>query len=286
MPRRPTGSIVPPLNDYNPGMPTPIDDKMVAIYQAEGVVVLRGIFSDWVDRLAQGVAEVRAHPSPFERSVHPTDGSASFFQDYCNWARVSTFRSFVFESPAAAAAARLMSSSEARFFHEHVLVKDPGNSTVTPWHHDEPYYCVRAEQSVSFWIPLDPVSRDVTLECVAGSHRWSASGFRPTRFDGTPLYPGDEFPAIPDIDARREDLTIRAWEVEPGDAVAFHFRTIHGAPANRSLIPRRVFSARWVGADARFVRRKGRTSPPFPGVQLDDGAPLDVPEFPLVYSRA
>jgi ectoine hydroxylase-related dioxygenase (phytanoyl-CoA dioxygenase family) len=262
-----------------------ITEELATTYREEGAVVLRGIFRDWVDRLAQGIAEVRARPSEFERSVHPKDGTASFFQDYCNWSRISAFQSFVFESPAAEAAARLMGSNEARFFHEHVLVKDAGNSTVTPWHHDEPYYCVQADQSVSFWIPLDPVSREVALECVAGSHRWSASGFRPTRFDGTPLYSEDDFPAIPDIDAQRDRLTVRAWEMQPGDAVAFHFRTIHGAPANNSTVPRRVFSARWVGSDARFVRRKGRTSPPFPGLKLEDGAPLDAAEFPVVYRR-
>jgi len=260
-----------------------IASETVAAYREEGVVLLRGIFRDWVDRLAQGIAEVRARPSPFERSVHPKDGTASFFQDYCNWSRIAGFRSFVFDSPAAEAAARLMESSEARFFHEHVLVKEPGNSTVTPWHHDEPYYCVKSTQSVSFWIPLDPVSREVTLECVAGSHRWSERGFRPTRFDGTPLYAGDDFPELPDIESQRERLTIRGWEMAPGDAVAFNFRTVHGAPANRSAVPRRIFSARWVGADARFVRRGGRTSPPFPEVRLEDGAPLDAPEFPLVY---
>ena len=260
-----------------------ITDELVATYQQDGVVVLRGVFRDWVERLAQGIAEVRAQPSEFERSVHPKDCTASFFQDYCNWPRIPAFRAFVFESPAGEAAARLRGSNESRFFHEHVLVKDAGNSTVTPWHHDEPYYCVQANQSVSFWIPLDPVAREVALECVAGSHRWSESGFRPMRFDGTALYAQDDLPAMPDIETLRDRLVIRAWDMLPGDAVAFHFRTVHGAPANRSTTARRVFSARWMGADARFIRRKGRTSPPFPGIDLEDGAPLDVPEFPLVY---
>jgi ectoine hydroxylase-related dioxygenase (phytanoyl-CoA dioxygenase family) len=266
-------------------MQASIDSELIATYQREGVVVLRGIFRDWVDRLAAGIAQVRARPSEFERSVHPKDGTASFFQDYCNWPRIPAFRSFVFESPAAEAAALLMGSKEVRFFHEHVLVKDAGNSTVTPWHHDEPYYCVQGDRSVSFWIPLDPVSRKVALECVAGSHRWSTSGYRPTRFDGSPLYSNDDLPAMPDIDARRNEFTIRSWEMEPGDAVAFHFRTVHGAPGNSFTVPRRVFSARWMDSDARFVRRKGRTSPPFPGLDLEDGAPLDVAEFPVAYRR-
>ena len=39
-----------------------------------------------------------------------------------------------------------------------------------------------------------------------------------------------------------------AWKTEPGDAIAFHGRTIHGAPGNTGLLRhRRVLSLRWVG---------------------------------------
>ena len=62
-----------------------------------------------------------------------------------------------------------------------ILVKRPGNSTITPWHQDQPYYCVEGDRTVSFWTPLDAISRSVSLECVAGSHRWNTAGYRPTR---------------------------------------------------------------------------------------------------------
>jgi ectoine hydroxylase-related dioxygenase (phytanoyl-CoA dioxygenase family) len=262
-----------------------IPDATVAEYQDQGVTLLRGAFRDWVGPLAEGVAEVMRAPSPLERSYTPTDGTAAFFQDFCNWQRIASFRDFIFDSPAAEIAARLMGSSTARFFHDHILVKGPGSSTVTPWHQDQPYYCVAGAQTVSFWTPLDAVSRSVTLECVAGSHRWSEAGFRPKRFDGSPLYPHDDFAELPDIEARRLELAIRGWEVEPGDAVAFNFRTVHGAPGNAASATRRVFSHRWVGADARFVQRGAAGSPPFPHLTLADGAPFEAPEFPVVYRR-
>ena len=243
-------------------------------FQTDGAIVLRGVFRDWVERLRAGVAKVMAEPSPLERTYRPQDGSAPFFQDFCNWQRIPEFRAFVLESPAAEIAARLMRSETARFFHDHVLVKEPGASTVTPWHQDEPYYAVEGAQSVSFWTPLDPVARDTVMECVAGSHRWGR-GFRPTRFDGTPLYPRDDFEQMPDIEAKRSELTVLGWDVEPGDAIAFTFRTVHGAPANRSTRRRRAFSSRWVGDDAVYVDRGGKASPPFP----------DLNQFPLVFPR-
>ncbi|HTV50652.1 MAG TPA: phytanoyl-CoA dioxygenase family protein [Steroidobacteraceae bacterium] len=262
-----------------------ISESDVEAFQNEGVVFLPGLFRDWVEPLRQGVAYCIAHPSPLERTYRPKDASAPFFQDYCNWQRVPQFHAFVFESPAAETAARLIGSPTARFFHDHILVKYPGNSTVTPWHHDQPYYCVQGARTVSFWTPLDRVPRDISLECVAGSHAWNSAGYRPKRFDGSPLYASDDFADVPDIDSQRQSLVIRGWELEPGDAIGFDFRTLHGAPANTSSSMRRVFSSRWVGADARFVRRGAKGSPPFPHLNLEDGAPFDAPEFPLVYPR-
>ncbi len=260
-------------------LPTPAD---VEAFATDGAVLLKGLFADWVDPLRQGIADLMADPSPLERSYQPKGDAAPFFQDLCNWQRFVEFRSFVLESPAGEAAARLMGSSTARFFHDHVLVKEPGTSVVTPWHQDLPYYCVDGRQSVSFWIPLDPVPRETSLQCVAGSHRWDIH--RPKRFDGTDLYAGDETVELPDIDARRDTYRILAWAMQPGDAIAFDFRTVHGAAANKARAERRrVFSARWVGDDARFADRKGKGSPPFRHLELADGDRLDGPDFPVVY---
>ena len=86
-----------------------------------------------------------------------------------------------------------------------------------------------------------------------------------------------------DIDNHRADYRILGWDLEPGDAIAFNFRTIHGAPANkRQDRARRAFSLRVVGDDATFARRSGVTSPPFRKVTLAHGAPLEGPEFPLL----
>ena len=238
-----------------------------------------------VDPLRAGVAQVMQNPSPLERSVIPADGSAPFFQDLCNWQRVPEFERFVYESPAAALAASLMQSRSARFFHDHVLVKQPGGSTVTPWHQDLPYYCVDGEQSVSFWIPLDDVPNSVSKECVRGSHKWG-KGFRPMRFDGSRLYESDDFDVMPDIDAMRPTLDVARWDMQAGDAIAFDFRTIHGAPGNSSPRVRRVFSARWVGDDATFAVRPGKGSPPFTGLTMKHGDPFDAPIFPQIVAPA
>lgn len=261
--------------------PLPLPDAdQIETFDRDGAIVLRGVFKDWVEPLREGTKALMAAPSPLERSYQPADGSAPFFQDLCNWQRIPEYRRFVEDSGAGAIAAALMQSKTARFFHDHILVKEPGNSIVTPWHQDLPYYCVSGEKSVSMWIPLDPVPREIALELVAGSHRWGRS-YKPMRFDGTELYAGDPAVPMPDIDGHRADYDIRGWAVEPGDAVCFHFATVHGAAANLSRQNRRrVFSARWVGDGAHFIDRGGKGSPPFKHLSLKTGDALDGPDFP------
>lgn len=75
--------------------------------------------------------------------------------------------------------------------------------------------------------------------------------------------------------------TVSFWI--PGDAVAFDFRTVHGAPANHSTHQQRhAFSLRLVGDDAHFWRPEGVSSPPFRDVKLAQGELLVGPEFPLI----
>ncbi len=261
-----------------------ITPEQQAAFQEKGAVLLKGAFADFVEGAREAIEENKANPSWRERTYRPDDGRSPFFQDYVVWNNFDGYRALVRESPMAQMAAELMGSKTARIFHDHILVKEPGNSVVTPWHQDQPYYLVEGEQSASFWVPLDAVPRERTIEYVAGSHRWNRS-FRPQRFDGTALFENDTQEAVPNVDAMRDELEILGWPVEPGDAVAFNFRTLHGAPANASPSRRRVISLRWVGDDAVFADRPGVTSPPFPDLEYTPGAPFEGEQFPVIYRR-
>ncbi|MCG4255112.1 phytanoyl-CoA dioxygenase family protein [Acetobacter senegalensis] len=259
-----------------------LSDSQIAAFHDDGAVLLKGVFAPWVETLRAGIDRLMADPGPLERSYQP-EGSAPFFQDLCNWRRIPQFRSFVERSEIGSLAAQLMGAHEVRFFHDHVLVKEPGTSLVTPWHQDRPYYCARGPKTVSFWIPLDPVPATNALECVAGSHQWGHD-HKPMRFDGTPLYADDDSIPMPDIDGAREHYRILAWDMAPGDAVAFDFGTVHGAAATvGSINRRRVFSARLVGDGTSFADRGGKGSPPFSHLSLQDGDPLVGDDFPVLY---
>ncbi|MEH6525147.1 MAG: phytanoyl-CoA dioxygenase family protein [Sneathiella sp.] len=260
-----------------------IDLHHITTYQNDGVVLIKGLFADWTDTISAGIERNMRDPGRYASENLQADEDGRFFDDYCNWNRIPEFEQVVHQSPAAAAAAALMNSKQVQLFHDHVLVKEPGTSKPTPWHQDAPYYFVEGEQTVSFWSPMDPV-KEATLRCVAGSHKWEKLVLPMRWLSGDGFYNNtDEYMPVPDPDSDPDLYRVAEWEMAPGDAIAFNYRTLHGARGNNTAIRRRAFSLRFVGDDARYTARPGPTSPPFPGHGMTEGQKLREDWFPIVY---
>jgi ectoine hydroxylase-related dioxygenase (phytanoyl-CoA dioxygenase family) len=251
-------------------------------FRRDGAACLRGVFADWVDIIAAGIDRNMRDPGPLASNLVQTGQGGGFFDDYCNWQRIPEFTRTIHESPAARLAAHFMRSQSAQFFHEHVLVKEPGTQKPTPWHSDLPYYFLDGQQTISFWIPIDPVTT-ATLRLIAASHRWERQ-VRPVRWlDSSDFYTQDAgYRNVPDPDCD-PTLQVLEWQMQPGDAVIFDYRTVHGARGNDASTRRRVLSLRWVGDDVRYAERRGRTSPPYPGHGMVTGQRLREDWFPVIW---
>lgn len=266
-----------------------VSGAAAAAFRRDGAVVLRGVFSaDWLDVMSRGVERNMRHPSQYASENSVGGGAGRFFDDYVNWERIPEYEAVARESPAARIAAEVMGSATAQLFHDHVLVKEAGTRKPTPWHQDAPYYFVDGLQTVSMWMPLEPVTLENTLRFIQGSHLWDKM-VRPVSWaDDSDFYEDEQsknmWVPVPDPDgADRDTMNVLEWEMEPGDAVLFHFRTAHGARGSDTR--RRALSLRWVGDDARYVERPGRTSPPFPGHDMREGDRLREDWFPVLYHR-
>ena len=257
----------------------------IATFRKDGVTVLRGVLTpDWVARLAQGVAENMEHPGPYGKNH--AEGTAPYFGDYCNFPRISVFRDVAESGPLGAVAAALMGTRKVQLFHEHVLVKEAGSGAPTPWHQDQPYYALDGNDTVSLWVPLDPVLAQVCPKFLAGSQ---ADGklYVPKRFKTNQAMEGDtsQYTPFDGVDEEAEAARLRFWALAPGDAVAFNFKTLHNAPPNTSANRRRAISFRFFGDDARYAERSHAVSPPYPqmGLKAQHGDPMPENWFPVVW---
>jgi ectoine hydroxylase-related dioxygenase (phytanoyl-CoA dioxygenase family) len=253
----------------------------------DGAVCVRGAFSsDMIALAAEAIDENLADLSSLAKRASDDDDGA-FVEDFCSWQRVPALERFIRESGAGRVAGELMGAHTVRLYHDHVLVKEPGTRQRTPWHQDQPYYNVDGRQNISMWCPVDPVARESTLEFVRGSHL--GPWFMPRTFlDGqAKWFPDGALAELPQIDGNPE-FEVIGWELEPGDAVFFHMLTLHSAGGVSGPHRRRVLSVRFLGDDMVHVVRPWVTSPPFPGLadELEEGAPLDHPLFPVLWVAA
>ncbi|XP_078350781.1 uncharacterized protein LOC144635560 [Oculina patagonica] len=149
-------------------------------------------------------------------------------------------------------------------------------------------------QVCSVWLPVDPVSKYTCLRLVKGSHRLPQY-FKPVHFGGPPfasyeIKSGYEEKAkqclpTPDFD-EDEQYQVLSWDMEPGDCIVFHMKTVHGAHGNNLSTPRRSFSTRWLGNDAVKGKRPWVNLPPSSEIEgLKQGDKLlDSGAFPVVWT--
>ena len=264
----------------------PLSGDLIRDFQRDGAVCVRGLFSAaQIEQLREGIDANLAQPSPRAKVASRADDPGQFIEDFCNWQENGQYRRFIFESPLASVAGRLMRSHSARLYHDHMLTKESGTRQRTPWHQDQPYYNIEGRQNCSFWIPVDPVTRESTLEFVAGSHLGPWLMPRSFMDSQARWFPEGTLADLSAVEAQPDRYLILGWALEPGDAVCFHMLTLHASAGVSGGRRRRVFSVRFLGDDITHAPRRWKTSPEFPGLvdELPPGAAMQHPLFPELW---
>lgn len=116
--------------------------------------------------------------------------------------------------------------------HNCVMTKHPGYSSVTSWHQDIRYWRFDRPELVSVWLALGPENTDNgCLLVMPGSHQWELD---PGRFDASLFLRTD----IPENEALLATAT--PVELERGDVLFFHSKTLHAAGQNQSNTVKRT----------------------------------------------
>ena len=274
-----------------PAIPPPeyeASAKDIELFKRDGVVLQPSAFKSWVNTLQMGLEKHLGNPQDYAFPCESVEEGqpGRFFDSYCNWHRIQEYRDYIFQSCAASMAGQFMRANTAQLFHEHVFCKESGTQIPTPWHHDLPYYSVDGFQTVSIYIALDKIPEKTAIRFIKGSHKWGKL-FSPRHFlDGSNYKHSDPtLHPIPDVEEELEKYEILVWELEPGDAVLFDFRTLHGTTGAKNSSRRRAFSTRWLGDDITYHERASETSPPISLTNIHSGERLPEDCFPILWRR-
>ncbi len=80
-----------------------------------------------------------------------------FVQKVNLWEVHPGVRQYVLNHKVAEIARQLAGATKVRLWHDHALVKMPGDSKPSPWHQDLPYWPMQEHGSLSCWMALDDV---------------------------------------------------------------------------------------------------------------------------------
>ncbi|WP_108681690.1 phytanoyl-CoA dioxygenase family protein [Methyloceanibacter sp. wino2] len=211
----------------------------------------------------------------------------AYFIDTGVAARLDSYRQLCTHGALPEIAGELLQSGTVRFFGDQVFVKEPNTPGKTAFHQDATYFEIEGEQCCVMWVPADPVTLETgAMMYVRGSHR-DGTLYKPNVFISQAPLPGSEGEDLPDIENNLDDYDIVHFDVEPGDVLVHHYRTIHGTGGNQSRYQvRRAASIRYCGDDIRFKERPWAPAQLHHTGRLNTGDPLSGADFPVVWERA
>ena len=259
-------------------------DRTVRLAQ-EGFVVAEGVLDgDWCTRLHEAIERCRAAPSE-HYAVLSAPGSARVDSDLFRWFDDPAIEELVMASPLPVLAAELLDRDEVVLIEDQWFCSEPGASTPSPWHQDDPYYNLD-RSFLTIWITLDDVMADVALRVVPGSHS-TGEIYSPVEFSATSSTIGaaTETTTVPDIDADPDAIGVTSWELRAGDAIAIDSRLLHatgaGVIADR---PFRRISTRWAEPETRYLDRGPQVANFWHLLPhgLESGDPVAGEVFPLL----
>jgi ectoine hydroxylase-related dioxygenase (phytanoyl-CoA dioxygenase family) len=258
----------------------PITEAEQAIYARDGVVCLRQVLNpDWIELLLPVAKRLVVDKQDF--GLLPTIPGRYMSRT------IPEFRKLVFESAMAEACARVMGSKQVRFFFDEIFAKSPTSTEKTIWHTDRMGWPVVGNMVPSLWLPLTPITKSNSLECIGGSHTQDVKYWLFSPNARKMIKPTDRSPH-PNGEALRGDPKTQflTWEMAPGDMLVVHPWTIHYSSGNPSPDWRIAVSVRVFGDDVRWAPRPDCVN--LAGVSFDemiDGEPPQGPCFPLLWSE-
>lgn len=243
--------------------------KLKQVFSAELLAYYENVISQKVDELKQ-------MDLPMEK--RDTYGKA-FLQITNLWREDQRVKEFVFSKRIARIATELLGVSGVRMYHDQALYKEGGGGH-TPWHADQYYWPLSNDHTVTVWIPLQAIPREMgPLEFSARSHLIE---------EGRNL-------EISDDSEERIDKKLRVSDfdhiIEPFDLgeVSFHSGWIfHRAGANQTEQIRKVMTIIYMDENMQLIRPKNKHQQAdwdawCPGAKV--GERIDTPLNPVLYAH-
>ena len=253
--------------------------EQIRSYRENGFVRLKGVFSAetlaaYGPRITQKVKELNTLDLPMEQR---TTYQKAFLQVMNIWTKDAEVKAFVYGRRLARIAAELMGTSGVRLYHDQALYKEAGGG-FTPWHADQYYWPLASTHSVTAWVPLHAVPKEMgPLAFAPRSHALDL---------GRDVAISDASQSKIEKELLKHGLGQVEEAFELGE-VSFHAGwTFHRAGKNVSPKPREVMTVIYMDSDMRLAAPRNENQQAdwdgwCPGAKV--GELIDTPLNPVLW---
>lgn len=258
-----------------------LSEAQQAAFRKDGHIVLRNVCPwDALNLFRPRMLAVVADGVKNKVRKEGGESYAAMFTQVGNiWQKDALAREFVFARRFAKLAADLMGVRGVRLYHDQALIKEPGGKP-TPWHQDQFYWPMDTMNTVTMWMPLIDVSREMgTMSFASGSQKDGLVGNLPISDKGDTMLAAY---------IREQNYPLASSELKAGDATFHYGTTLHSAHGNSSQQRREVMTVIYYEDGARIIDtdseyRKVDMAAFYPGRKPGEVAATEL--NPLLYSR-
>ncbi|HEY6952847.1 MAG TPA: phytanoyl-CoA dioxygenase family protein [Bacteroidota bacterium] len=257
----------------------PLTEVQREAFRRDGHIVLRGVCpADALALFRPRMLEAVRNTVKTKNTHGKTESYAAMFTQVSNlWQKDPIAREFVFAERFAKLAADLMGVRGVRLYHDQALVKEPGGKP-TPWHQDQFYWPMATDNTVTMWMPLIDVPREMgAMSFASTSHKDGLIGNLPISEAGDTMLAGF---------IREKNYAVTTSDLKAGDATFHYGLTLHSAHPNSSDRRREVMTIIYYEDGARINEpdneyRKVDLAAFYPGQKPGDVAATEL--NPLLY---
>lgn len=226
-----------------------ISDDQSQKYKRDGCILIRNILNREEVEIFRTYIEAAVEKYFEERKKlqesQVVDNYNSYFTQVTNvWERDEMVKRFVLAKRFAKIAADLMGVKGVRLYHDQALFKEPGGLP-TPWHQDQYYWPLDTTDTITMWMPLVDVNKDMgSLKFAAGSHNDGSIGDIPISEDANKIY---------EAKIAEKGYNVVTNELKAGDATFHSGWTMHASSANNSQQRREVMTVIYYADGTRIL---------------------------------
>ena len=208
-----------------------------------------------------------------------SDYSKMFTQVTNMWRLNERVKKFVVAKRFAKIAADLMGVNGVRLYHDQALFKPPGGKQ-TPWHQDQYYWPLDTTNTITMWMPLVDVPKEMgSMSFAAGSHTTGSIGH---------IEISDTSHDIISAIITENNYNVESFALKAGDATFHAGYTLHSAHPNNGMYSREVMAIIYYADGAKITEfdnehRKVDRDVFLPGLNPGDIAATEL--NPLLYQK-